>query len=310
MAVIEVRDLVKSYDGRPVVDGVSLTVDAGEVFAIVGTNGAGKTTTVESILGLRRPDAGTIRVLGMDPQRDRAAVALRVGAQLQESRLPAKITVTEALELYASFYPDPLDGEELLADLGLTEKADGRYAQLSGGQRQRVNVALALIGNPEIAVLDELTTGLDPQARRETWWLVERIRDRGVTVVLVTHFMEEAERLADRVAVFDAGRIIATGTPTSLTTGASAEQRLRFRPSQPVDDAVLRAVDDVSDVARHGDRVEVLGTGGVIQAVLAALTRDGVVAEELRVDQPSLDDAFVALTGRPSHADQLQRSTQ
>ncbi len=159
-------------------------------------------------------------------------------------------------------------------------------------------------------MLDELTTGLDPQARRETWWLVERIRDRGVTVVLVTHFMEEAERLADRVAVFDAGRIIATGTPTSLTTGASAEQRLRFRPSQPVDDAVLRAVDDVSDVARHGDRVEVLGTGGVIQAVLAALTRDGVVAEELRVDQPSLDDAFVALTGRPSHADQLQRSTQ
>jgi ABC-2 type transport system ATP-binding protein len=222
MPLIEVTDLHKRYGNRVAVDGVSFTVERGEVFGILGTNGAGKTTTVECLQGLRQADSGTISVLGLDPATDRAALTRRVGVQLQESRLPAKLRVREALELFASFYPDPADVGVLLDQLDLRDHAGSYFGKLSGGQKQRVSIALALVGNPELAVLDELTTGLDPHARRETWRLVEGVRATGVTVLLVTHFMDEAERLCDRVAIFDAGRVVATGTPTELRAAAGA----------------------------------------------------------------------------------------
>ena len=205
MPVIEVSDLRKRYGERVAVDGVSFTVEEGEIFGILGPNGAGKTTTVECIAGLRTPDTGEITVLGLDPQRDGAQLRHRLGMQLQESQLPDKLKVGEAVRLYASFYSDPADWRALLAELGLADKENARFGKLSGGQKQRLSIALALVGNPRVAVLDELTTGLDPQARRDTWDLIEQVRARGVTVVLVTHFMDEAERLCDRVALIDAG---------------------------------------------------------------------------------------------------------
>jgi ABC-2 type transport system ATP-binding protein len=223
MPLIEVTELTKRYGNRVAVDGVSFTVERGEIFGILGTNGAGKTTTVECLQGLRTADAGTISVLGLDPAHDRDELRRRVGVQLQESRLPEKLRVREALELFASFYPHPADVDTLLRRLALEEHQRTYFGRLSGGLKQRVSIALALIGEPEVAILDELTTGLDPHARRDTWKLVEGVRDSGVTVLLVTHFMDEAERLCDRVAVFDAGRVVATGTPAELrgTTGKS-----------------------------------------------------------------------------------------
>ncbi|WP_410619377.1 ABC transporter ATP-binding protein [Amycolatopsis sp. cmx-8-4] len=220
MPLIEVTDLHKRYGDRVAVDGVSFSVDRGEIFGILGTNGAGKTTTVECLQGLRQADAGTLSVLGLNPATDRAALTRRVGVQLQESRLPAKLRVREALELFASFYAEPADVDVLLDRLDLRDHARSYFGKLSGGQKQRVSIALALVGNPELAILDELTTGLDPHARRDTWKLVEAIRDAGVTVLLVTHFMDEAERLCDRVAIFDAGRVVATGTPAELRAAA------------------------------------------------------------------------------------------
>ncbi|MFI5583413.1 ABC transporter ATP-binding protein [Amycolatopsis sp. NPDC051758] len=222
MPLIEVTDLHKRYGNRVAVDGVSFTVERGEIFGILGTNGAGKTTTVECLQGLRQADGGTISVLGLDPATDRAALTRRVGVQLQESQLPAKLRVREALELFASFYPDPADVDVLLDQLDLRDHQRAFFGKLSGGQKQRVSIALALVGKPELAVLDELTTGLDPHARRETWRLVEGVRATGVTVLLVTHFMDEAERLCDRVAIFDAGRVVATGTPAELRAAAGA----------------------------------------------------------------------------------------
>ncbi|WP_155375337.1 ABC transporter ATP-binding protein [Catellatospora vulcania] len=216
MTVIEVNGLTKRYGDRTVVDGVSFTVAEGEIFGILGENGAGKTTTVECISGLRTPDAGTISVFGLDTRGDREQLRRLIGVQLQESQLQDRLRVGEAMQLYSSFYPDPADWRELLAAVGLTEQVRMPYAKLSGGQKQRLSIALALIGNPRVAILDELTTGLDPRARRETWKLIRQIRDRGVTVLLVTHFMDEAERLCDRLAVFDGGRIVALDTPAAL----------------------------------------------------------------------------------------------
>ncbi|MFC4908178.1 ABC transporter ATP-binding protein [Actinomadura gamaensis] len=298
MPVIEVRNLRKRYRRRVAVEDVSFTVERGEIFGILGPNGAGKTTTVECVEGLRRPDGGTVSVLGFDPVRDAAEVRARLGAQLQESRLPNRMKVREALDLYASFYANPADPDELLDMLDLADRRDARFGKLSGGQQQRLSIALALVGNPEVAVLDELTTGLDPQARRDTWAMVERIRDRGVTVLLVTHFMEEAERLCDRLAVIDAGRVVAVDSPAGLVARVQPEQRIRFRPSRPLDDALLRALPEVRSVEKRGERVVITGTPEVLHAVTSVLARNQIIAAGLRVEQTGLDDAFVALTGR------------
>ena len=298
MNVIEVSNLVKRYGDQTAVDGVSFSVEEGEIFAILGPNGAGKTTTVESISGLRTPDSGTISVLGLDPQQDRDELHRVVGVQLQESELPDQIRVWEAMDLYASFYPEPRDQKRLLDDLGLADKRMASFGKLSGGQKQRLSIALALVGNPKVAILDELTTGLDPQARRDTWQVIEDVRRGGVTVILVTHFMEEAERLADRVALIDAGRIVAIDTPAGLVSRVDADQRLRFRPSVPIDDGLLTALPEVRSVTHHGVSVEIAGTGNLVPAVMAVLARNQVVANDLRIEQADLEDAYVALTGR------------
>jgi ABC-2 type transport system ATP-binding protein len=296
--VIEVSHLHKRYRDTVAVDDISFDVERGEIFGILGPNGAGKTTTVECVEGVRKPDGGTLRVLGLDPQRDRGEVRQRVGVQLQEAQLYEKIRLAEAMELFSSFYRDPADWRQLVDELGLSDKLATPFGKLSGGQKQRLSIALALVGNPEVAILDELTTGLDPQARRDTWGLIEQVRDRGVTIVLVTHFMEEAERLCDRLAVIDSGRLVAIDTPSGLVSRVQAEQRVRFRPSAPLDDRLLTELPEVTDVARHGTQVVVTGTGNLLHAVTSVLARNQIVAAELRVDQTSLDDAFVALTGR------------
>ncbi|PPK65639.1 ABC transporter ATP-binding protein [Actinokineospora auranticolor] len=299
MAIIQVDNLVKRYGDHTAVDGVGFTVDEGEIFGILGPNGAGKTTTVECVEGLRTPDDGVIRVCGLDPRRDEADLRQVLGAQLQESELPDKLRVDEALELYSSFYRAPVDWRELADTLNLTDKLGTRFKQLSGGQKQRLSIALALVGDPRVAVLDELTTGLDPQARRDVWDLIERVRARGVTILLVTHFMEEAERLCDRLAVIDAGRLVAIDTPAGLVAKVDDRQRIRFRPSGPLDHAVLTALPEVTAVERAGSQLVVTGTGNLLLAITTVLAREHVIAADLRVEQTTLDDAFVALTGRP-----------
>ncbi len=302
MPVIEVTDLHKRYRDQVAVADVSFTVEQGEIFGILGPNGAGKTTTVESLAGLRIPGSGSITVLGFDPRRDREELRQHVGVQLQESELPDKITVAEALELYASFYRRPADWPELLDRLGLVAKRDTAYKKLSGGQKQRLAIALALIGSPRIAILDELTTGLDPEARRGVWGLIEDVRAGGVTVVLVTHLMEEAQRLCDRVAVIDSGHVVAVDSPGGLAATVDAEQHIRFRTAHPLDERLLTGLPEVTGVRMTGSHVAVTGTGDVLAAVTSMLARHGVVAEQLRVDQASLDDAYLALTGRPLDA--------
>jgi ABC-2 type transport system ATP-binding protein len=306
MPVIEVENLVKTYDGVNVVDGISFNVADGEIFGIVGPNGAGKTTTVESVEGLRRPDGGIIRVLGLDPLQDRYEITQRLGAQLQESRLQDKIRVGEALRLYASFYDKPADWRSLLERLGLQEKVNAKYSSLSGGQKQRLAVALALVGSPEIAILDELTTGLDPAARRSVWGNIEEIRDNGVTVVLVTHFMEEAERLCDRIMVVDKGRVVAVDTPSGLVRKIGSEQRLRFRPSVPIEDEVFTNLPDVVSVEHSGRQLVITGTGNVVHSVTSLLAQRRVIAEELRIEQSNLEDAYLALTGDAADSAEME----
>lgn len=298
MSVIDVDAISKTYDGRTVVHDVSFSVEEGEVFAILGPNGAGKTTTVESIAGLRTPDAGSIEVFGFDPLTDRDQVRDCLGVQLQDSRFQDRLTVREIVETFAALYPDPLDAAELVDRLGLGDKVDTRYARLSGGQQQRVSIAVALVGRPRAVILDELTTGLDPQARGETWGLVEELRDDGVTILLVTHVMEEAERLADRLALLDQGRVVAIDTPQGLVDSADLEQRIRFTASATIEDEWLRRLPEVSGVARVDGEITVTGNQQMLFSVVALLASHQIVPGRFHVDQPNLDDAFVALTGR------------
>jgi ABC-2 type transport system ATP-binding protein len=294
--VIEVRNLHKTYGDTVAVDDISFTVQEGEIFGILGPNGAGKTTTVECLEGLRTADRGEINVLGLNPRRERAELTQQLGVQLQDSQLPDRLRVAEALDLYSSFYRAPADWRALLDVLGLADKARTPFKKLSGGQKQRLSIALALVGNPRVAVLDELTTGLDPQARRDTWELIEGVRDRGVTIVLVSHFMEEAERLCDRVAVIDSGRVVAIDTPAALAEGVETEQRIQFRPSAPLDDALLKSLPEVTSVLHRGEVVVVTGNSNAINAVMSVLARNQIVARQLRVEQANLEDAFLALT--------------
>ena len=288
----------KEYGPKVAVDDVSFTVEAGEIFGILVPNGAGKTTTVECVTGLRQQDRGRISVLGLDPQRDHNELREQVGVQLQDGQLPDKLRVREALQLYASFYSQPADADELITRLGLDDRRDAAFEKLSGGQKQRLSVALALIGTPKVAVLDELTTGLDPAARREVWGLISDIRATGVTIVLVTHFMEEAEKLCDRLAVIDHGRVIATDTPSGLAGRAGGEQYIHFSVSEPLDSGELAVLPHVHSVRRDGGEFALTGDEEALQAVMGVLIKRGIVARHLRLDQASLDDAFVALTGK------------
>ncbi|MGW0971526.1 ABC transporter ATP-binding protein [Streptomyces sp. NPDC002516] len=296
MSVIEVSGLRKSYKGRAVVDDVSLTVEEGEIFGILGPNGAGKTTTVECVEGLRLPDAGRVRVAGLDPFTDREATSRVLGAQLQESELQPKLTVREALELYSAFYPDPADWRTLAERLDLTDRLGTGFGKLSGGQKQRLFIALALVGSPRVVVLDELTTGLDPRARRDTWALIEDVRDRGVTVLLVTHFMEEAQRLCDRIAVIDKGRVAALDTPAGLIRRSAGSTVISFTPSAPLDERDLAALPALASVAHKDGRVTLSGTDETVNAVITLLARHRVTAHQLRVTDATLDDAFLDLT--------------
>jgi ABC-2 type transport system ATP-binding protein len=305
-AVIEVRNLHKTYGDTVAVDDISFTVQEGEIFGILGPNGAGKTTTVECVEGLRTANRGEISVLGLDPRRDRAELTQQLGVQLQDSQLPDRLKVAEALDLYSSFYRAPADWRMLMDVLGLADKAGTRFKKLSGGQKQRLSIALALVGNPRVAVLDELTTGLDPQARRDTWELIEGVRDRGVTIVLVSHFMEEAERLCDRVAVIDSGRVVAMDTPAALAERVDTEQRIQFRPSAPLDDALLTSLPEVTSVLHRGEVVVVTGNNDAINAVMSVLARSHIVAQQLRVEQANLEDAFLALTREHHEREQEQ----
>ncbi|MGB9722748.1 MAG: ABC transporter ATP-binding protein [Chloroflexia bacterium] len=298
---ITVQELRKTYGGLCAVDNISFQVYEGEIFGMVGPNGAGKTTTIECVAGLRRPDGGEVRVLDLDPQRDGRALRQIIGVQLQECALPDRLQVREALSLFASFYENPLPPQTLLEELGLAEKARTPFAKLSGGQKQRLFIALALVGNPRIVFLDELTTGLDPQARRAMWDLVREVRERGKTVFLTTHYMEEAERLCDRVLIIDHGRIVALDTPENLIRSLGAESRVVFSCEEATDKMLeaLRAQAGVTRVERSGERVIVYGRGeGLVAAVVNALGAAGLSFRDLRTEQPNLEDVFLTLTGR------------
>jgi len=294
-AAVTVQHLVKKYGRLVAVNDVSLSIHEGEIFGIIGPNGAGKTTTVECISGLRAPDSGSISVYGLSPQKDRNKIREFVGVQLQESALPPRIKVREAVKLFASFYSNPLDPDQLLEALGIEQIVNSSFKNLSGGQKQRVSVALALVGNPKLAILDELTTGLDPEARREIWSLIENMRDRGVTVILVTHFMDEAERLCDRLALINHGTVTALDTPEAIAAKAGGS-RVRFVPSQPVDDETLRAIPGVNEIERKEKYVTVTGTGDLAAALINTLAAIGVRVSEVEARSGNLDDAFIKLT--------------
>jgi ABC-2 type transport system ATP-binding protein len=298
-AVITVEHLRKSYGPVVAVDDVSFSVEEGEIFGLLGPNGAGKTTTVECLQGLRSADGGVLRVLGLDPQTQGRELRGRVGSQLQESALPDRIRVWEALDLFASLAPTAADWRVLMGQWGLAEKQKASFASLSGGQRQRLFVALALVNQPKVVFLDEMTTGLDPAARRVAWDLVEAIRTRGATVVLVTHFMDEAERLCDRLAIVDRGQVVALGTPQGLIDLHAPQVLVRFSTSEPDLDFLYR-VPSVDSIQRRGDQVEVAGAGPVLALTAAALVERGVVPADLRAERATLEDVFLRLTSHPA----------
>lgn len=297
MSAIEIEGLRKTYGDTVAVADVSLRVEPGEIFGVLGRNGAGKTTTVETVAGLRRPDAGTVRVFGLDPLRDRRRLRQVLGVQLQESALHSALTVRELMRLHRSFYRAGADPEQLIERVGLTAQRRTRFEKLSGGQQQRLNIALALLGRPRAVVLDELTTGLDPDARRQMWAMVEGLREDGVTVVLVSHHMEEVERLCDRVALLDAGTVAAVDPPAGLVARAGLEQVVRLRAAAPFDHAILTALDEVRSVRASGDQIAVTGAGNLLHAVSAALVRAEVIVLDTQFQRATLEDAFLALTG-------------
>lgn len=293
--VVVVDHLQKQYGKIVAVGDVSLSISEGEIFGVIGPNGAGKTTMVECISGLRTPDSGSISVYGLSPQKDRNKIREFVGVQLQETALPPRLKVGEAVNLFASFYPNPLNPDELLESLGIKNIEDSIFKKLSGGQKQRLSIALALVGRPKIAILDELTTGLDPEARRETWALIEGIRRSGTTVILVTHFMDEAERLCDRLALINHGALVVLDTPEAIAAKAGGS-RVRFVPSRQVDDMTLLAIPGVSQIERKERYVTVIGGGDLAISVIGSLAKIGVSVSDVEAKKGSLDDAFVELT--------------
>lgn len=298
--VIQVEHLRKVYGSVVAVNDISFEVERGEIFGMVGPNGAGKTSTAECAEGLRSVSGGTIRVLGHDPQTERYVVRPHIGVQLQASAVQDRLKVWEALDLFASFYPRSVNRDELLKLVGLTEKRNARFARLSGGQKQRLFIALALVHDPEIIFLDELTTGLDPQARRTMWDMVRAIRERGKTVFLITHSMEEAERLCDHVAIVDHGNIVALDTPYHLVGNLGADNRVIFTVDGAPDLERLQALSEVSCVQQVDDRVVISGKGdgdALLSSVVTALPGSGIRYHDLHTERPTLEDVFLQLTG-------------
>jgi ABC-2 type transport system ATP-binding protein len=297
-AAVEVRDLVKAYGGRAVVDGLSFSVAPGEVFALLGPNGAGKTTTVEILEGYRQPDAGHVRVLGLDPTRDGPRLKPRIGLMLQQGGLFPQITAREALNLFAAFYPETEDPEALLDQLQLREVAKTRFRQLSGGQKQRLSLGLALVGKPRLVFLDEPTAAMDPQARRSTWNIIQSLRNRGTTVLLTTHFMDEAEQLANRVAIVDHGRLVALDTPAGLRHAVANEVRFASQPAV-TEDAVAQALGiDRGLLERENDGtlvIRVEPTPERIAQLTTWLASQNTLLTELRAGSRSLEQAFLTL---------------
>jgi ABC-2 type transport system ATP-binding protein len=299
-SILQVENLVKNYGDVQAVRGVSFSVEEGEVFGLLGPNGAGKTTTVEILEGLRNLDGGRVSVCGLDPQRDTAALKHEIGAALQSTSLPDKIRVMEALRLFASFYKRGRKPEELLKRFGLEEKRNTFYNQLSGGQKQRLALAMALVNDPKVVFLDEPTAGLDPQVRREIYDIIEELRRDKKTVLMTTHYIEEAERLCDRVAIVDHGKVIALGTPRELKARSGGATRIEVRLSKPASDGSLQKLDGVVD-AREVDGGYVLHCQRPPQAIVALvkhLEAEGNELVSLEIATPSLEDVFIELTGR------------
>ena len=296
--VIHVSGIRKTYGSTVAVDDVSFDVNEGEIFGLVGPNGAGKTTTMECVEGLRAPDRGAIAVLGLDPFRDTYSLKDRIGVQLQEAQLQKRLKVWEAVDLWASLYPKPVDGDQLLAQLGLEEKRNAWFMTLSGGQKQRLFVALALINDPEVVFLDELTTGLDPQARRAIWDLVRGIRNRGKTVCLTTHLMEEAERLCDRVAIIEHGRIIDIDTPARLVSRHCPERTIVLVTDDPRAPDLFRAIPRVEAVTSLDGRITIRSREGeLVTDVIRCLSEHRISVTDFRTVFPNLEDVFLKLTG-------------
>jgi ABC-2 type transport system ATP-binding protein len=296
--VIRVRDLRKTYGHTVAVDGVSFEVHEGEIFGLIGPNGAGKTTTMECIEGLRAPDRGAISVLGLDPVRQAYRLQDRIGIQLQEAHLQKRIKVREAVGLWASLYKNAVDGDRLLEQLGLQEKRNAWFMTLSGGQKQRLFIALALIHDPEVVFLDELTTGLDPQARRTIWELVRGMRTRGKTVFLTTHLMEEAERLCDRVAIIDHGRLIDVGAPAALVRRHCPVTVVTVAVDDPGAPAWFAAIPGVESVVAEGETCVVRGrTEDVVTAVIGCVAEHRLQVRHFQTASPTLEDVFLQLTG-------------
>jgi ABC-2 type transport system ATP-binding protein len=298
-AVIEVSGIRKTYGRLVAVDEVSFEVRAGEIFGLIGPNGAGKTTTMECIEGIRKPDRGTISVLGLDPVRQVYKLQERIGVQLQQAQLQKRIKVWEAVDLWASLYRKPAsDGERLLEQLGLAEKRNAWFMTLSGGQKQRLFIALALVNDPEVVFLDELTTGLDPQSRRAIWELVRGIRERGKTVFLTTHLMEEAERLCDRVAIIERGRVIDVDTPERLIARHCPERSVIVATEDTTAEERFRAIPNVASVERAEKRYTIRGTGDdLVTEVIQCLSENRIRVTDFRAVLPNLEDVFIKITG-------------
>ncbi len=298
-AAIQVENLHKNYGSLTAVQNISFFVQNQEIFGIVGPNGAGKTTTIECLEGLRRPDKGLVRVLGLDPQKSRRELHKRIGVQLQESHIASQIKVWEVLDLYTSFYAKSADYEDLMEKLQLSPIRSTYYSRLSGGQKQRLFIAMSLINDPEIVFFDELTTGLDPQARRVIWDLVREVNDSGKTVVLTTHFMEEAERLCDRVLIMDHGKIVALDTPENLVKNLDAEHKVIFSVKGNFQTEGFADLATVENINVFRDRVTISGKDHRLLAdVVNLLAEKGIRYYDLQTQLPNLEDVFIRLTGK------------
>lgn len=298
--IVHVEDLRKSYGELEALRGITFEIRTGEVFGLLGPNGAGKTTTIEILEGLRQPDSGTVRVCGMDPAKEQAALKQRIGVQLQNTVLPDKIRVDEALALYASFYRNPAPIEDILKRFGLEEKRSTFFEKLSGGQKQRLALALAMVNNPELVLLDEPTVGLDAQLRRDIYDLIERFREEHRTTLLTTHYIEEAERLCDRVAIIDRGQLIALGTPRELVQKSGKGTRLEASFAQPIPIEKLRHLDAVVDCREAEGKyfIHAQPSAAAVSALVRFLERENNSLLDLHIAQPTLEDVFVEMTGR------------